>query len=444
MSQNTIAAIATPPGVGGIAIIRISGPTSVQIAKKLTSVKRFNKNSLTTTSLYSFAEHKKIDKVVLSFFKAPHSFTGEDTIEINCHGSLFITNKILTECLAAGARLATPGEFTKRAFLSGKLDLTQVEAISEMIAAKSDCSAQLALKHLEGNVSREITLLQNSLRQFLAEVEASIDFPEEIDEPSFKKIQQQLTLFKKTIETLLANSHKGLLLKNGINVVLAGSTNVGKSTLLNYFAGEQKAIITDIHGTTRDAIETEVSIKGIAVNLIDTAGIRSSQDKIEKIGIAISKEHIKKADLILYLIDATKGLTKKDNLLLRENKEKNIILVINKIDLNNNLSLKNSVKISVKTGQGIKALENKILSTMDLKNIDFNKHVYISSQRTQAKLATTLKLINDSLVTLKNNQPLDLITIDFQKIIAILGDITGFKASEETISHIFENFCVGK
>lgn len=443
-STDTIAAIATPLGVGGIAVIRISGEQAFPLIKKLTRLKNIKQNSAQATTLYSFEKKQKLDQVVITAFKNPHSYTGEDVIEISCHGSLYLTKKILEETLLAGARLAKPGEFTKRAFLAGKIDLTQVEAVNEMIGAKSDLAAQLALKHLEGSVSQEIKTLRQNFLELLALLEASIDFPEEISAPSQKKIKNIVTAGKKTIQLLLKNSRQGLIVRQGLTIALAGKANVGKSSLFNYLCRENKAIVTHIPGTTRDALEAEISLQGIKATLIDTAGLRKTKDIIETLGIAKTKEYLSAADLVLYLIDAESGLSKEDKKILHGGTNKNIILVLNKIDLNPTLSVPKAIKISTKTGKGIAALENKILELMDLKNLDLSKHTYISSFRQQEKLIK----VNESLDELKNQveqiKNIDLLTIDVKNIIVQLGEITGEEVSEETIEHIFANFCVGK
>ncbi len=441
---DTIAAIATPPGVGGIAIVRISGSEALAVISKLIPRQKLAPNKLVITSFHELNKTKKIDQVVVSFFKSPDSFTGEDTVEINCHGSIYITNKILEECLKAGARLALPGEFTKRAFLAGKIDLTQVEAIAEMIAAKTDLSAQLALKHLEGTVSKQIKTIRQKFLELLAEIEASVDFPEEIAEPQRRKMA---LLFKQAnieINDLIQEAKQGQLIKNGITVVLAGRTNVGKSSLFNYLVRENKAIVTDIHGTTRDALEAEISLQGIKVNLVDTAGIRKSQNKIELIGIEKSKEHVETAEIVLYLLDAADGFTKADEKILSRVTNKNIIFALNKIDLRPEYKYPKAIGISSKTGQGISKLETAILKFMDLKNIDINKKTYISSLRQKQKL---LK-VKESLETLRrdtlNVKTLDLLAIEVKNIVVSLGEITGDEVSEEAIEHIFANFCVGK
>jgi tRNA modification GTPase len=443
-STDTIAAIATPLGVGGIAVIRISGEQAFPLIKRLTRLKNIKQNSAQVTTLYSFEKKQKLDQVVVTAFKNPHSYTGEDVIEVSCHGSLYLTKKILEETLLAGARLAKPGEFTKRAFLAGKIDLTQVEAVNEMIGAKSDLSAQLALKHLEGNVSQQIKKTRQCFLEVLALLEASIDFPEEIEPPSYKKITSLVNAASKTISALLKNSRQGLLIRQGITIALAGKANVGKSSLFNYLCQENKAIVTHIPGTTRDALEAEISLQGVKATLIDTAGLRKTKDIIETLGIAKTKEYLSAADLILYLIDAESGLSKEDKKILSGGTNKNIILVLNKIDLNPTISVPKAINISTKTGKGIAALENKILELMDLKNLDLSKHTYISSFRQQEKLIKVNESLDELKTQIEQIKNIDLLTIDVKNIIVQLGEITGEDVSEETIEYMFANFCVGK
>lgn len=443
-AQDTIAAIATPLGVGGIAIIRISGAQAISIIKKLTRHKTFKKNTVVHTALYEFNKNKKIDQVVVTTFIAPNSYTGEDTIEINCHGSIYLAKKVLEEVIKAGANLAGPGEFTKRAFLAGKIDLTQVEAVAEMIAAKTDLSAQLALQHLEGSISKEIKKIRRDFVELLSAIEAAIDFPEEINPPSSAKIRLLYKKNKKALEALLQNSNKGLLIRQGLTIALAGKTNVGKSSLFNYLCRENKAIVTHLPGTTRDALEAEISIGGIKATLIDTAGLRQTRNRIETLGIAKSKEYLDSADLVLYLLDTHQGFTSADQKIISATKNKNIIYVLNKIDLRPNYKFKNALKISAKTGQGIATLENKILEVMDLKNLELNKQNYVSSFRQKEKLLKLVDLFQAFQPKITPKIDYDLIAIDIKNIIYVLGEITGDQISEEAIKYIFDNFCVGK
>lgn len=439
---DTIAAIATPPGTGGIAVLRISGPQALALAKKLTNKKSFKPNSIVPAILYN-CQGLEMDRGVVSFFKKPHSYTGEDVLELNCHGSYFLAQQLLEECLKAGARLAAPGEFTKRAFLSGKIDLTQVEAVAEMISAKSMTATQLALRHLEGDVSRAIRGIREELVKTLAELEACLDYPEEIDEPPRAKLTKQIQRYQKDIEQLLADAHTGLTLREGIRLALVGKTNVGKSSLFNRLAKASKAIVTDVHGTTRDYLEAAITIKDVAVTLVDTAGIRDSEDTVEKLGIERSKEFLQAADLVLFVCDATTGLTSDDQKIIAALPPEKTIWLANKSDAGKNIPEK-ALAISAQTGEGLALLERTILKKMDLSKLDMNTHVYISSLRQKEQLLRIQDIFSRALASIKNAGYIDLLAVEIKEAIVALGEITGDQVSDEIITHIFSNFCVGK
>lgn len=439
---KTIAAIATPPGTGGVAIIRISGPKALAIAKQLTKKSSFKPNSIVPTGIYTTLG-TEVDHGVVSYFKAPRSYTGEDVIELNCHGSYFLAQQLLEECLKAGASLAGPGEFTKRAFLAGKIDLTQVEAVAEMISAKSATSAQLALKHLEGDVSQAIRQIRTELVQALAEIEACLDYPDELEEPPRAKLSQQLTHYKKTIDQLILDAHTGQILREGIRIALIGKTNVGKSSLFNRLAKASKAIVTDVHGTTRDYLEANIIIKDVAATLVDTAGIRDPQDTVEKLGIERSKEFLHAADLILFILDATTGLTSEDKQIIAQLPKEKTLWLANKSDTGKNIPAA-ALGISAKTGEGLAALEKAILKKMDLAKLDMSAHVYISSLRQKEQLLRIQDIFVRALGSIKNAGYIDLLAVELKEAIVALGEITGDQVSDEIISHIFSNFCVGK
>ena len=447
LQTDSIAAIATPPGTGGVAVIRISGPRATQIATQLTHKKNFQPNTIIPTGIYT-AAGQELDRGVVSYFKAPRSYTGEDIIELNCHGSYFLAQQILEECFKAGARLATAGEFTKRAFLAGKIDLTQVEAIADMIAAKSATATQLALKHLEGDVSQAIRAIRTEILATLAEIEACLDYPDELEEPPRKKLQQQLLGYKKTIDQLIADAHSGIAIREGIKIALVGKTNVGKSSLFNRLAKESKAIVTDVHGTTRDYLEATISLRGVTATIVDTAGIRDTQDQIEQLGIARSKEHIAAADLVLFIIDSVSGITPEDQAVIPALPKKTI-WVINKTDICDKKPMgipvdATAASISAATGTGIVDLESAILSLMDMQNIDMANHVYISSLRQKEQLIKIQILMNTCIHSIVTAGYIDLLAVDLKSAIFALGEITGDQVSEEIITHIFSNFCVGK
>ena len=442
--SDTIAALATPAGTGGVAIVRVSGPLALNIAQKLTDCSKLTANTITPCNFYNAQRTEKLDYGLLSIFKAPRSFTGEDSIEFNCHGSYFLAQKILEQVLICGARLADPGEFTKRAFLAGKIDLTQAESLADMLNAASDWQLQLALKHLDGDVAKKIKQLRQNILIVLAELEAALDHPEEIPDPQLQKIRDLLSAAQKEIENLLRLSRQGLLIKSGVSIVLAGRTNAGKSSLFNALLKYERAIVTEIPGTTRDALEAEINLGGLRVTLIDTAGLRITSDKLERLGIERGRDRLKSADIILYLLDAAEGLTDADQKNLAELSDKKILLVLNKTDLPHTSAPAGALKISAQTGQGLDELTTILLKTLNLQNIDLNKNIYISSLRQQDKLHQAERVIAKALAGLKTLDYLDALSVYLKELVVILGEITGEETTDELLEQIFANFCVGK
>ena len=444
LANDTIAAIATPPGTGGVAIIRISGSQAQSIAAQITSLKNFPPRILQTCTIFTADKNQKLDTGMAVFFAAPNSYTGEDVLELHCHGSHFLCQKILEEILKLGARLAAPGEFTKRAFLAGKLDLTQAESVADMLNAGSELQLRLAQKHLEGDVAVEIKTLRQTVLLLLAELEAALDYPEEIDDPQTQKICALLSGAQTKITKLLEDSGRGLLIKSGARIVLAGCTNAGKSSLFNALLLHDHAIVTDIAGTTRDALEAEANLGGLRVTLIDTAGLRDTADKIEALGVERSHAQIASADLILFVLDAAAGFTAEDQKILGLLSDKKFLPVINKNDLINDFNYPSAVKVSAKTGQGLPELTKRILELLDLQNIDINKNVYISSLRQKEKLISAEKIIIKTLSALKTLDYLDVLAVCLKELVVVLGEITGEEVSAEIIEKIFASFCVGK
>ena len=440
--SNTIAAIATPSGTGGISIIRVSGTQTRAIATQITDLKKFPPRVLQVCQIVN--KNQKLDTGMAVFFEAPNSYTGEDVLELHCHGSYFLAQKILEELLKLGARLAAPGEFTKRAFLAGKLDLTQAESVADMLNAGSELQLHLAQKHLEGDVAAEIKNLRQKILLLLAELEAALDHPEEIEDPQTKKIRILLNDVQKKITKLLEDSGQGLLIKSGARIVLAGHTNAGKSSLFNALLLHDRAIVTDIAGTTRDTLEAEASLNGLKTTLIDTAGLRDTADKIEKLGVKRSHAQIAGADLILFILDAAAGFTAEDKKILELLSAKKFLPVINKADLPNSFDYPNAVKVSAKTGQGLPELTKKILELLDLQNIDISKNIYISSLRQKEKLIAAEKILAKTQETLKTLEYPDVLAIYLKELVVVFGEITGEEVSAEVIEEIFANFCVGK
>ncbi|MDR1114106.1 MAG: tRNA uridine-5-carboxymethylaminomethyl(34) synthesis GTPase MnmE [Candidatus Margulisbacteria bacterium] len=442
--NNTIAAIATPPGTGGVAIVRISGPDAFAVAAKISSVKKFDKNTIKPCVLFELNTKTIIDKGLLSVFEAPNSYTGEDVVEINCHGSYYLTQKLLTEVLKAGARLAEAGEFTKRAFLAGKLGLTQVEAVADTISAGSELSLSLALRHLEGDVQQKIRQIRGEFLQILSEIEAALDYPDEIDDPPLEKIRVLLKNAQETFARLLEDSARGLLIKSGAVVALAGRPNTGKSSLFNALLQHNKAIVTAVPGTTRDALEAEAQIGGLRVTLVDTAGLRETQDTVEKLGVERSRAHLQTADLVLAVFDAASGAAAEDQEILEYLRDRPHLRVANKMDLSEKVGIPEAIPVSAKTGQNLDLLAAKILEKLDLRRVDFSKNIYISSLRQKDRLIRAAQILAKTLDALEAVDYLDVLAPYLKEIVAVLGEITGDAVSDEIIEQIFANFCVGK
>jgi tRNA modification GTPase len=438
--SDTITAIATPPGVGGVAVIRVSGPQALALALQITSLKTISANQIKPATIFSYKTKQRLDHGLVAYFAGPHSYTGEDTIEINCHGSRYIAQRIIEECLQAGARLAKPGEFTRRAFLAGKIDLSQAEAVAEMLVAQTDLTAHLALNHLEGDIAKAVRGIRQKLLGFLSAIEASLDYPEEIEEPKFNN---ELLVIHQEVQQLLKDSATALTAVKGISIALVGKTNVGKSSLFNALAKMNRAIVTDVHGTTRDYLEQEILMQGVRVTIVDTAGIRDSVDQVEQIGIARSKEFLTAADLVVCLLDASTGITDEDKKILETIKaKKNVLYVLNKIDVAPKAAYPNAILVSASNGNGLVALEQAILQKMEIQQLDVNKTVYITSWRQREALVRAEQKLAKILST--KIDFIDMIAVELKDIIIACGEITGESVSEEIINHIFDHFCVGK
>lgn len=446
--EDTIAAISTALGVGAISIIRISGKEAIQIVNKI-----FDKNLTTSKSHtihYGHIIDKKeiIDEVLISIMRSPKTFTKEDIVEINCHGGIITTNKILELLLYNGARLAEPGEFTKRAFLNGRIDLIEADGIMNLIEAKSDKARKMSINQLTGNVSTIIKELRTELVDIISNIEVNIDYPEyeDIEVVTNNKIKKDIQNLKIKIEKVIHEANNGKLLKEGINIGIIGRPNVGKSSLLNLLLDEEKAIVTDIEGTTRDIIEGKIIINGILCNIIDTAGIRETNNIVEQIGVNKSKEIINSSDLIILLLNNNEVLTKEDKKLLEEIKNKKHIIVINKIDLENKLEQieEDCIKISAKNKKGIEELKNRISKIYNLEQIKTEDMTYLSNARSIALLNQTLSQIEESLKYIEESAPIDIVELSLKEAWNLLGSIIGQTYKEELIDEIFSRFCLGK
>lgn len=449
--MNTIAAISTPAGNGGVGIIRISGNDSLKIIDRIfRPVKKGEIRPFSFKLGHIYDEDGKvIDQVLVSYFKAPKSYTGEDVCEINCHGGNVAMKKILETVLKNGAVMAEGGEFTKRAFLNGKLDLTQAEAVIELINSKSEKESRASIKQLDGKLGQEIKNIENEIVGLLADIEANIDYPEyeDIEEVRREKIIEVLRNQIKKLSKLEKSFESGKILKNGVLTAIVGKPNVGKSSLLNSLLKEDRAIVTEIPGTTRDTIEEYVTIKGISLRLMDTAGIRKTSDIVENIGVEKSKKALEEAELVLLLIDGSVGVTEEDEKIYNEIKNKPHILIINKTDLECkeiNISDENIVRISTKTGDGLEQLENKIEELFNTKNLDTENEIIITNIRHKDLISKTIKGLNSAIEAIETGIPIDMISINIKEVIKSLGEMLGESVSEDVLNKIFEKFCVGK
>lgn len=454
---DTIAAIATAIGEGGISIIRISGNKCINVANKIFKSK--SKNSILNIKPYTMkygniinSSGDIIDEVIVSFMKGPKSFTGEDTIEINCHGGILVTKIILEEVLRNGARLAEPGEFTKRAFLNGRIDLSQAEAVMDIITSKTEESIKSAVMQSEGRVSKEIDKFRNKLLEVIAHIEATVDYPEDdLEEMTADKTTDEILSILEDINKLIVTADEGKILREGLKIAIVGKPNVGKSSLLNALLEEKRAIVTDIAGTTRDVIEEYLNIGGIPINLIDTAGIRETEDVVEKIGVEKSKEKIDEADLVIFMLDSSENLDEKDYEIIKYIKNKKYIVLLNKVDLERKLDISKIsdmdsnfvIEISAKNGIGTDKLKEKIKDMFFGGSIKVNQYL-ITNTRHKAALIKAKESLEDGVNALKNTAAIDLASIDIRNAWHSLGEITGDTLEEDLIDKIFKDFCLGK
>ena len=452
--NDTICAIATSQGVGAIAIIRISGEDSIKVVNKIFKGKDLEKVESHTINYGHITDGDKIiDEVLVSVMKAPKTFTAEDTVEINTHGGISPTNKVLELLLENGCRLAEPGEFTKRAFLNGRIDLLEAEAVMDMINSKTDAQRQMAINQIGGKVSDLINSLRSDMVQIISNINVNIDYPEydDVDIITNEILIPKITSLKARIEKILKESENGKIIKEGINTSIVGRPNVGKSSLLNALLEEDKAIVTDIAGTTRDIVEGQITINGILLNMIDTAGIRKTEDKIEAIGVEKSFKMIDDSELVLLMLNNNENLSNDIKEIIEKIKEKHYIAIINKIDLENKLNidelgipLDKIVEISVKENKGIDDLKEKIVKMFNIDELETKDPTYLNNSRSISILKRCLKSINDIEYGLKNNMPIDMIELDIKNIWEELGTINGTTYEEELLDEMFQRFCLGK
>ncbi len=450
--NDTICAISTSLGIGAISIVRVSGKDAISIVNNIFNGKNLEECP-THTIHYGFIvdNEEKIDEVLVSIMRAPKTFTREDIVEINCHGGIATTNKVLELLLLNGCRQAEPGEFTKRAFLNGRINLMEAEATMDLINGKTEEARKLAIAQMQGIGSKLISKLRNDLNDIISNIEVNIDYPEynDIYEVTRNDITEKLSFFRESLEKIIVEYENGRIIKDGIKTVIVGRPNVGKSSILNKLLDYNKAIVTDIPGTTRDIVEGEISFNGILLNIIDTAGIRETKDVVEKIGVERSLSKIDEADLVLVILNNNEELNKTDFDILEKTKDKTSIVVINKDDLNSKIDmnvLKNRELVYTNTVDllGIEALKDKIIKLFNLEKIKKNDYNYITNTRQIAKIKECLGKLSDINDSLLQEMPLDMIEIDLRDIWEILGEIIGEKYNEELLDNLFSKFCVGK
>lgn len=460
MDFDTIAAISTPPGEGGIGIVRISGDEAIEIADKLYSMgKKSLADQDTHTIHYGKIVNPKtgdiVDEVMVSVMRAPKTYTREDVVEINSHGGILVVNKVLQVVLNNGARLAEPGEFTKRAFLNGRIDLSQAEAVMDMIRAKTDRAMHVAVDQLDGQMARLIRDLRQKILDTLAQVEVNIDYPEydDVEEMTSQLLEDKAREVKADIQKLLETAQQGKILREGLATAIIGRPNVGKSSLLNKLLRQDKAIVTDVAGTTRDVIEEYVNVKGVPLKLIDTAGIRETDDEVEKIGVDRSRQAIQQADLILLVFNQSEKLTAEDEALIEATKGQNRIILLNKTDLDQQLNVDKLsqliandpiVSTSMMTQAGMDELQDKIAELFFSGQTGERDATYVSNTRHIALLEEAEDALSEVLNGIALDMPVDLVQIDMRRAWDLLGEITGDSVQDELITKLFSQFCLGK
>ncbi|MGV8145365.1 MAG: tRNA uridine-5-carboxymethylaminomethyl(34) synthesis GTPase MnmE [Alkaliphilus sp.] len=458
--EGTIAAIATAQGEAGIGIIRISGENALEIASKIfRSERKKNFEKAEPRKMYygniiNPENSKVVDEVLVVYMKAPYTYTKEDIVEINCHGGIVPIRKVLELVLRNGARTAESGEFTKRAFLNGRIDLSQAEAVMDLVSAKTDKGFDIAMKQLEGTLSKEIRKMKEEVVEILAHIEVSIDFAEEdIDKITLNFLEKKCVKTETKLDALIKTAEMGKIIKEGIKTVIIGRPNVGKSTLMNALLKEERAIVTEVPGTTRDAIEEQLNVKGFLLKIIDTAGIRETDNIVEKIGIERTKDLFNKADLVIFMMDASESLSKEDLQIIELIKNRKSLVIINKTDLEAKIEFakvkellgeKRIVKTSLKEDNEVEKIEEYIVDMIYKGEVKMREDLVVTNARHKNALERAQTSIKDALESIKNEMALDFIEVDIRVVWECLGEITGETVREDIIDHIFSKFCVGK
>ena len=454
---DTIAAISTGMTSSGIGIVRISGPDAVEIADKIYDSRNGKKlaDMPTHTIHYGYIRDGEefLDEVLVMLMRGPRSFTAEDTVEINCHGGVYAMNRILELVTRKGARLAEPGEFTKRAFLNGRIDLSQAEAVIDVINARNEYALKSSVSQLKGSVLKAVREIREKIIYHIAYIESALDDPEHISLDGYpEQLEEQTEQWIEKITLLIASAENGKRMKEGIRTVIVGKPNAGKSSLLNVLLGEERAIVTDIAGTTRDVLEEQMSLSGISLNIIDTAGIRETEDVVEKIGVKKAKTYAKDADLVIYVVDASTQLDENDEEIMELIRDRKAIVLLNKMDLDPVTTEemirerldKPVIPISAKEEQGIDRLEQTVKDMFYDGNLSFNDQVYITNMRQKAALSEALESLKQVMTSIQNQMPEDFFSIDLMNAYEELGSITGESVGEDLVNEIFSKFCMGK
>ena len=453
--NDTISAISTAYGEGGIGIVRMSGSRSYEILSDIfDNIDKVENRKLTYGHIRDPRDGRTVDEVLVAYMKAPHTYTGEDVVEINCHGSMVALRKILDITLKEGASLAEKGEFTKRAFLNGKIDLSQAEAVIDLIKASSSSGYDVALSQLDGSFGKNISEIRQKLVDILVDITVNIDYPDEdIEEILYENLRENIFKIKEDIDYLISTSDTGRILKDGIKIAIIGKPNVGKSSLMNRLLMENRAIVTDIPGTTRDVIQENMMIRNIPVILIDTAGIRETDDKIEKIGIEKSKETFNDADLILFLLNSGDAITDEDYNIMNRVTNKNVLVLLNKSDMDRKIETdrikeilgdKTFLDTSMETGQGVEELKDIIEKMVYKGNLKQDNSLIVTNARHLNLLRDASAFLEDSLKSIESNQPLEFIEIDIKNTYDDLGAILGEEVGDDILNEVFSRFCLGK